>query len=160
MVSRPSERTEVASERQQRPLGARADALLTAAQLRGLQVLQDYDLRVVRDRILRDPIWPPALVDLLIFEFRRYLGLRLVLGHSVPMLNHLVDEIWHTCLLFTRLYADLCEQAFGTFVHHDPAVAPWTDVEARWQDFVRGYEELYGPPGADLHRPGTDPVRA
>src|SRR5436190_1842688 len=108
------------------PLGIRGDVHLTDAQARGLQVLQDYELHVVRDRILRDPVWPPALVDLMIFEFRRYLGLRLMLGRSVPMLNNLVDEVWHTCLLFTRLYADLCDQAFGTFIHHDPAIEPWT----------------------------------
>ncbi|HEY7064349.1 MAG TPA: hypothetical protein VII06_22925 [Chloroflexota bacterium] len=83
----------------------------------------------------------------MIFEFRRYLGLRLVLGRSVPILSRAVDEVWHTTILFTRLYADLCERAFGYFVHHDPATEPWLDVDERWRDFVMAYMSLYGPLG-------------
>lgn len=34
--------------------------------------------------------------------------------------SHLVDIGWHTFLLYTREYADYCQQAFGHFVHHNP----------------------------------------
>src|SRR5947208_1283923 len=30
----------------------------------------------------------------------------------------MIDEMWHTFLLFTRDYADFCERHFGTFLHH------------------------------------------
>jgi hypothetical protein len=129
------------------PLGVRADAPLTAGQLHRLATLHHYDLGPVRSRLLRKELLTPALVDLMIFEFRRYLGLRLVQGRSVPMLSRAVDEVWHTTLLFTRLYADLCEQVFGSFLHHDPATEPWPDLEERWSDFCASYDRLYGPPG-------------
>jgi hypothetical protein len=131
----------------EKPLGVRADAGLNAGQLRSLAVLHGYDLGPVRERLLRTELLTPALVDLMIFEFRRYLGLRLVQGRSVPMLSRAVDEVWHTALLYTRLYADLCEQVFGSFVHHDPATEAWPDVDERWNDFSASYHRLYGPLG-------------
>ena len=130
-----------------RPLGVRADTPLSTSQLRGLTILQGYDLDPVRARLLRTELLTPALVDLMIFEFRRYLGLRLVQGRSVPMLSRAVDEVWHTALLFTRLYADLCQKVFGSFVHHDPATEAWPDVDERWSDFSVSYHRLYGPLG-------------
>ncbi len=131
----------------ERPLGVRADAALSASQLRGLTILDRYDLNPVRERLLRTELLTPSLVDLMIFEFRRYLGLRLVQGRSVPMLSRAVDEVWHTTLLFTRLYADLCQNVFGSFVHHDPATEAWPDVDERWSDFCASYHSLYGPLG-------------
>ena len=132
----------------ERPLGVRADAPLTASQLHAFAILDRYDLSPVRERLLRSHVLTPTFVDLMIFEFRRYLGLRLVQGRSVPMLSRAVDEVWHTTLLFTRLYADLCERVFGDFVHHDPASEPWTDVEERWRDFIAAYVRVYGPLGS------------
>jgi hypothetical protein len=130
------------------PLGVRADAPLTTSQLHRLAILHRYDLTPVRERLLRTEVLTPSLVDLMIFEFRRYLGLRLVEGRSVPMLSRAVDEVWHTTLLFTRLYADLCEQVFGSFLHHDPATEPWPDREERWRDFSASYYRVYGPLGS------------
>jgi hypothetical protein len=131
----------------ERPLGVRADVPLTASQLRGLTILDQYDLDVVRQRLLRSEVLSPSVVDLMILEFRRYLGLRLVQERSLPMLSRAVDEVWHTTLLFTRLYADLCERVFGAFVHHDPATEAWPDVDERWRDFSTAYHSLYGPLG-------------
>ncbi|MCX7125597.1 MAG: hypothetical protein NTU49_07605 [Gammaproteobacteria bacterium] len=31
-----------------------------------------------------------------------------------------IDDMWHTFLMFTKDYADFCEQYFGEFVHHTP----------------------------------------
>jgi hypothetical protein len=131
----------------ERPLGVRPDVALSTPQLRGLTVLHRYDLNLVRERLFRKELLTPTLVDMMIFEFRRYLGLRLVQGRSVPMLSRAVDEVWHTTLLFTRLYADLCQEAFGYFVHHDPATEAWPDIDERWRDFSASYHNLYGPLG-------------
>ena len=131
----------------ERPLGVRADVPLTAGQLHALALLDRYDLTPVRERLIRKELLTPALVDLMIFEFRRYLGLRLVHERSMPMLSRAVDEVWHTTILFTRLYADLCDRVFGAFVHHDPATEAWEDLDKRWSDFSASYHHLYGPLG-------------
>lgn len=39
-------------------------------------------------------------------------------GMQKEILN--IDYMWHTFLLFTRNYADFCQQYFGEFIHHNP----------------------------------------
>jgi hypothetical protein len=131
------------------PLGLRSDVHLTAAQARTLQVLQDYDLSFVRARLLREGAMPMTWLDEALLEFRRYLGLRVLCGRMPMMFSKHVDAVWHSCLLFTRLYADLCQRAFGEFVHHDPVavMGPVGDPAARWEEFVAAYERYYGPLG-------------
>ena len=137
-----------------RPLGVRPDVPLTDSQLRTLQVLQDFDLGPVRARLLKDAAMPSAWVDEAVLEFRRYLGLRVVHSGPIAMLSKPVDDVWHTCLLFSRLYAQYCQEAFGHFVHHEPAAGhdpagdddsgPRPDREARWRAFEQAYEGMYG----------------
>jgi hypothetical protein len=136
--------TATASER---PLGVRPEIALTEAQRHTLEVLQDYDLTPVRERLLRDASMPLSWVDEAIFEFRRYLGLSAVVPERVMMFSKQVDEVWHVCLLFSRLYAAWCDAAFGRFVHHEPARGPDPDRQASWRIFEESYERLYGPPG-------------
>ncbi|MBX9618848.1 MAG: hypothetical protein K2X10_06845 [Hyphomicrobiales bacterium] len=40
----------------------------------------------------------------------------------VAMPSQAVDELWHEFILFTRDYEDFCKNAFGSFLHHTPAV--------------------------------------
>jgi hypothetical protein len=144
------------------PLGVRHDLPLTEAQRRTLQILQDYDLGLVRDRILHDGAMPAAWLDEAIYEFRRYLSLRVLASRPVMMLSRPIDGVWHTCLLFTRLYMDYCEQAFGEYVHHDPATESHSDRAAHWREFAATYERYYGPPGRlwQMGRPATRQLAA
>jgi hypothetical protein len=130
-----------------RPLGVRGDVVLTTAQARTLRVLQDYDLTPIHARLLREGAMPESWLDDAIWEFRRYLGLRALCARPPMMMSKPVDTVWHTCVLFTRLYADLCQQAFGEFVHHDPAEEAGPDPETRWREFVAAYEQHYGQLG-------------
>jgi hypothetical protein len=41
----------------------------------------------------------------------------------VAMPSQVVDELWHAFILHTRSYEAFTRQAFGTFLHHTPAVA-------------------------------------
>lgn len=40
----------------------------------------------------------------------------------VAMPSQVVDELWHEFILYTRNYETFCQRAFGTFLHHTPAV--------------------------------------
>jgi len=40
----------------------------------------------------------------------------------VAMPSQVVDDLWHEFILFTRDYQVFCQTAFGTFLHHTPAV--------------------------------------
>jgi hypothetical protein len=109
--------------------------------------IERYDLGPVRQRLIATGAMLPRWADEAIFEFRRYLGLRAVFPAPITMVSHEVDEVWHTCILFTRLYADLCEHVFGCFLHHDPDLEPNPDRTRTWGEFEQAYRSLYGDPG-------------
>jgi hypothetical protein len=40
----------------------------------------------------------------------------------VAMPSQVADDLWHEFILFTRNYQKFCDEAFGRFLHHTPAV--------------------------------------
>ncbi len=52
-------------------------------------------------------------------------------GHKfVAMPSQVVDELWHEFILHTKTYDRFCQQAFGRFLHHTPAVVISGDIDA------------------------------
>jgi len=131
-----------------RALGLRLDAILSSDERRRLEELAAFDLTLVRRRLVQQELLPEAWVDLAILEFQRYLAVRLLSPQPVMMLSAVVDEVWHQSILFTRLYAELCQRIFGHFLHHDPEMQPTTDPSAEWRLFEQHYAALFGAPGA------------
>jgi hypothetical protein len=44
-------------------------------------------------------------------------------GHKyVSMPSQVADDLWHEFILYTKNYQEFCQQAFGRFLHHTPAV--------------------------------------
>lgn len=41
-------------------------------------------------------------------------------GSKIAMPSRIVDEAWHEFILFSRDYAEFCQDAFGHFLHHHP----------------------------------------
>ncbi len=133
------------------PLGIRDDIVLTPDQLRALRTLETFDLSPIRDRVLKYGVMPPGWIDEAIFEFRRYLGLHIVSPDPLPMLSKQVDDVWHACLLFSRLYAELCNQVFGRFFHHEADTDPTWAFGPGWETFERLYQTYYGEMGRLWH---------
>ena len=40
----------------------------------------------------------------------------------VSMPSQVVDDLWHEFILYTREYHHFCRKAFGSFLHHSPAI--------------------------------------
>ena len=131
-----------------RPLGLRTDAVLSGGERRGVEELAAFDLTLVRSRLVQQGLLSEEWADMAILEFRRYLALRLVSPEPVMMHSAVVDEVWHASILFTRLYANLCQRVFGHFLHHDPEMQPVADPSAEWRIFEECYTALFGTPGA------------
>ena len=45
----------------------------------------------------------------------------------VSMPSQVADELWHEFILYTRHYETFCNDAFGSFMHHTPAVVLGAD---------------------------------
>lgn len=127
------------------PLGLLPGLELTATQRRALETLEAYDLAPVKSRLLGQGTIPSTWVDEAILEFRRFLALQVIAAEPICMFSKPVDAVWHGALVHTRLYADLCDQVFGRFMHHEPG-QPDDPVEA-WASFERSYRQLFGPVG-------------
>lgn len=48
-------------------------------------------------------------------------------GKFVSMPSQVADDLWHEFILYTRHYETFCKEAFGSFMHHTPAVALGAD---------------------------------
>ncbi len=61
----------------------------------------------------------------LVFEgLRSYLQIhQSVKGVNIAMPSKIVDDAWHEFILFTKIYHDFCEAAFGRYLHHTPSEA-------------------------------------
>jgi len=86
-------------------------------------------------------------------ELKRYLTLcALDLDKSYAMAGP-VDGLWHTFLLFTRLYASFCEQVGGAFLHHEPGdienEAESERFETDYANLWNDYERTFGEPPPD-----------
>lgn len=66
------------------------------------------------------------------FDGVREQGQRFFIDHSLLVL----DEMWHTFILFTKPYADFCMSLFGHFIHHFPTVTSPEDLAARQAEFA------------------------
>ncbi|OES43883.1 hypothetical protein [Domibacillus iocasae] len=75
-------------------------------------------------------------------ELKRFFCLSAIMK-NVPMYNEKVDAIWHDMILFTKDYADFCEQFNGAMIHHTPTdKASMTKASASHERAV--YELVYG----------------
>lgn len=70
------------------------------------------------------PGFSAAQEERVLEALRDYLHLCNAAGRRmVAMPSQVVDDAWHTFILFTRAYEQFCRQAFGRFLHHTPAEA-------------------------------------
>ena len=95
--------------------------------------------RMRRAEFIRGYVWPPGLLNKLQARHKGFTrkesalvaeGLRqfflayLASGKRyVAMPSQVVDDLWHEFILYTRAYDEFCQQAFGGFLHHTPALA-------------------------------------
>ncbi|NDY90386.1 hypothetical protein G3A44_04150 [Ideonella sp. TBM-1] len=92
-----------------------------------------------REDFIRHAPWPSGLLDglrqrhpqlsprdceLVGQGLRQFFLAHLQSGRGVlSMPSQVVDDLWHAYILHTRAYARYCQQAFGGFLHHTPALA-------------------------------------
>ena len=61
----------------------------------------------------------------LVDEFKKFVAIVIInyeKGKKIEMVSELVDELWHTFILFTNDYRKFCDTTVGEYIHHDPNV--------------------------------------
>ncbi len=104
-------------------------------------------------RLAKEQGWTLAFTRRAIAEYRRFAFLYASSGEPVAP-SDVVDQVWHTHLLYTRNYWDVfCKQVLGRQLHHEPAAgqAGERDRLGDWysQTLAR-YREHFGDPPADI----------
>lgn len=83
-------------------------------------------------------------------EFKKFIAI-LIIGRSkkkrVAMTSEIIDEVWHTFMLFTQEYHKFSKMLIGDYIHHTPNTG-----DARFgPDAVKYFYENYQKYFGDLH---------
>lgn len=93
--------------------------------------VMNYDLSVVRDRLLKDyPELSSRLEDIELL-YRQYMYLCAIKpkNMSLGVPSNEVDLFWHCHIIHTRLYQNFCDDIAGYFIHHNPHGTSTTNEE-------------------------------
>ncbi|MBV9453254.1 MAG: hypothetical protein JOZ19_03915 [Rubrobacter sp.] len=130
----------------------------------------EFDITPVMERYAEETRLPPEVLEEHQREIKRFLALCAVSPGKYAMRGPL-DELWHTFILFTSLYANFCRRLGGGFIHHLPE-SPRKATEQRdrtnnsYLQFLTDYERVFKeqppfdiwprPLGGDLRDPSCD----
>lgn len=108
------------------------------------QAIDTYDLSFVRENVSSGNSLNDEDLNKIELEFRRFL--KLVLSEQGPLavIDHRVDKLWHSFILFTPQYQRFCEDVMGFFVHHQPRTSKTPVSDEAIQNFVDAYRRRYG----------------
>lgn len=126
-----------------------------------LRSLNTLDLTLVKRKVAAETEWTDEKIDQISQVYRRFLFLCYKYPGEVVATRD-VDAFWHRHILDTKQYARDCETAFGYFLHHDPhalrrnASLTKADLEARYRETHRLYEQEFGEVSFDVYRAGCD----
>ena len=120
--------------------------------------LDDGRLGAFSSRLRRDQGWSPHFTQRAIEEYRKFLWIAATSGQEVTP-SKVVDEVWHLHILHTRSYFDdLCCDALGRVLHHNPGDGSPADARFTHQytATLALYQTAFGSPPVDIWpRPET-----
>jgi len=105
-----------------------------------LRALENYEAPFLQERLGLEEDEYRVLFD----EFKKYAGLTQVADGKLGMPSKDVDEIWHQFILFTREYAQFCDDTLGYFLHHSPSVSTDKTMPGDTNRFINLYQAVYG----------------
>lgn len=117
-----------------------------------------YEHPGVVARLVRDYGHTPEQAARLFAELKKFLVLCAATPYPCSP-SAIMDEAWHTFILYTEAYADFCRQHLGRFVHHRPTETP---VVANRAEMLGDARQLFADHGGiadDLWpklKPGSD----
>lgn len=125
-------------------------AVITREHRNLLRRLDGFEAPYLQDKILADKRLPSSEIYQEAFtEFKKYAALSQIVKGPLGMGSPEVDEVWHQFILFTREYADFCQNYLGSFLHHSPHTSSTSGERKRegMANFRESYKRVFG----DLH---------
>ncbi len=87
-------------------------------------------------------------------EMKRFLAMCAMHPKACYGMKGPIDEIWHTFLMFTRDYAEFCQQVAGRFIHHVPETGKCKSKSSKnYLVFLSDYETVFGHPAPEQYWP-------
>ena len=145
--------------------GTGAITAATAQNTLGVQAVEAMSAELVRSQmasVASDVGVDEATARLHERELKRWLALAALNPDAEYVMLGTLDELWHAFILFTRKYAQFCEEVVGHFVHHAPRVeGKWYRgrILERYERFYSDYFAAFGEaPPAEIWPLPTDLV--
>jgi len=149
-------------------------AILAIASTCFALVLWQRHLKLRRDHHIRHAELPKGLFEKLIKRhpqlsrkdcqlvaqgLRQFFLAHLHSGRQfVAMPSQVVDDLWHEFILCTRHYELFCQQAFGRFMHHTPAVVLSSSKKAQNEGLRRCWWHVCRDENIDPRSPSRLPL--
>ncbi len=119
--------------------------LLSEKQIDGIERIRAYTFNNVREKLVAEGSIPNGKIDAAVEEFRKFLILILLYPDKpIGMTSKIVDEVWHTFILFTREYMTFTQSVFGSFLHHNPATSSKPLDNSSGVNFRESYRAVFG----------------
>lgn len=128
----------------QAPGTTRLEEGLSEQTLLRVRRIKEYDFSLVREKALDEGWVKEKAVDKAIEEFRKYLILIALEHRGLAMCSRIVDQIWHSFILFTQEYESFCQDVFGHFLHHCPATKESPISPEARVHFLTAYQQTFG----------------
>jgi hypothetical protein len=114
------------------------------------ELLMNWNMTDVRIRMKKENtgLTDSYLNDLEV-EYKRFMSLRFFFPNETMPISPIVDEMWHSHILFSRDYVHLSNSVGEPYLHHRPIVHP-EDVKRLTPLYetntLKRYSEIYGEP--------------
>jgi hypothetical protein len=113
-------------------------------------VVMNWDMSDVRLRMKKeDATITDTFLNKLEVEYKRFMTLRLFHPQETMPVSPIVDEMWHTHILFTSDYVKMAQSVGEVYFHHRPIVSQKDVVELTplyEKNTLKRYAEIYGKP--------------
>lgn len=82
--------------------------------------------------------------DEIVDEFCKFMALAAHSSNPIAMTSKVIDELWHTLIIFTAQYEVFCKKFIGRFLHHSPSTDQSPVGVRDVQNFQQMYETTFG----------------
>ncbi len=109
-------------------------------------------------RLSDEQDWTSEYTARALAEYKRFMFLAAVAGHPVTP-SHVVDEVWHMHLIYTRSYWEELGDILGRLIHHDPGTGGKGDqskFQAQYHRTLESYRKFFDvEPPVDIWGPNN-----